>query len=206
MESDRYKRGWEKLKELDGHAGERVIEALKDRAPDLARYTIEFPFGDVYSRGIRSLKEREIATVAALAALGNAQPQLKVHIHGALNVGCTRQEVVEIMIQMAVYAGVSRRIEWHLCSQRGVCGARRRGSVKLISPNLAGLVRSPQCCHCEERSDAAISFFQTVTNYEIASLRSQRRLIGLFTNESTLPCVQAGRSKSAASLNFTLKL
>jgi 4-carboxymuconolactone decarboxylase len=105
MKSERYTRGWEKLKEIDGQAGERVIEALKDIAPDLADYIIEFPFGDVYSRGILSLKEREIATVAALAALGNAQPQLKVHIHGALNVGCTRQEIVEIMIQMAVYAG-----------------------------------------------------------------------------------------------------
>jgi 4-carboxymuconolactone decarboxylase len=105
MKSDRYKRGWEKLKEIDGHAGERVIESLKDIAPDLAGYVIEFPFGDVYSRGVLSLKEREVATVAALAALGNAQPQLKVHIHGALNVGCTRQEIVEIMIQMAVYAG-----------------------------------------------------------------------------------------------------
>lgn len=105
MESDRYKRGFDKLKEIDGHAGEKVIEALKDIAPDLARYTIEFPFGDVYSRGVLTLKEREIATVAALTALGNARPQLKVHIHGALNVGCTRQEVVEVMIQMAVYAG-----------------------------------------------------------------------------------------------------
>jgi 4-carboxymuconolactone decarboxylase len=37
--------------------------------------------------------------------MGNAQPQLKVHIHGALNVGCTREEVVEVIIQMAVYAG-----------------------------------------------------------------------------------------------------
>lgn len=105
MDSERNKRGWEKLKEIDGHAGERVIEGLKDIAPDLARYVIEFPFGDVYSRGVLSLKEREIATVSALTALGNAQPQLKVHIHGALNVGCTRQELVEIMIQMAVYAG-----------------------------------------------------------------------------------------------------
>ena len=105
MHSDRYTRGWEKLKEIDGHAGQKVVDALKDIAPDLARYVIEFPFGDVYSRGILSLREREIATVAALAALGNAQPQLKVHIHGALNVGCTRQEIIEIMIQMAVYAG-----------------------------------------------------------------------------------------------------
>lgn len=102
---DRYERGLKKLQEIDGEAGNRVIESLKDIAPDLARYVIEFPFGDVYSRGVLTLKEREIATVAALAALGNAQPQLKVHIHGALNVGCTRQEIVEILIQMAVYAG-----------------------------------------------------------------------------------------------------
>lgn len=105
MDSDRYTRGLQKLGEIDGEAGEKVIEALKDIAPDLARYTIEFPFGDVYSRGVLSLKDREIATVAALTALGNATPQLKVHIHGALNVGCSRQEIVEIMIQMAVYAG-----------------------------------------------------------------------------------------------------
>ncbi len=105
MESERYIRGLKKLKEIDGHAGERVLEALKDIAPDLGRYVIEFGFGDIYSRGILSLRDREIATVAALVALGNAQPQLKVHIHGALNVGCTRQEVLEIMIQMSVYAG-----------------------------------------------------------------------------------------------------
>ena len=107
MDYDRYKRGLEKLREIDGHAGEKVIEVLKDIAPDLARYVIEFGFGDIYSRGSLSLKEREIATVAALVALGNAQPQLKVHIHGALDVGCTRQEVVEILIKMAGYAGFS---------------------------------------------------------------------------------------------------
>ena len=104
-QDDRYTRGLKKLKEIDGKAGERVIESLKDIAPDLGRYTIEFPFGDVYSRPGLDLKSREIATVAALTALGNATPQLKVHIHGALNVGCSRQEVVEIMIQMSVYAG-----------------------------------------------------------------------------------------------------
>ncbi len=102
---DRYQRGWEKLKEVDGEAGERVIESLKDIAPDFARYLIEFPFGDIYSRPGLDLKSREIAVVAALTALGNATPQLKVHIHGALNVGCTRQEIVEVIMQIAVYAG-----------------------------------------------------------------------------------------------------
>lgn len=101
----RFARGWERLREIDGKAGERVVEALADIAPDFARYLIEFPFGDIYSRPQLDLKAREIGVVAALTALGNAAPQLKVHIHGALNVGCTREEVVEIIMQMAVYAG-----------------------------------------------------------------------------------------------------
>lgn len=104
-ESVRYSRGLEKLREIDGKAGERVIAALADIAPDFARLLIEFPFGDIYSRPQLDLKSREIGVVAALTALGNAAPQLKVHIHGALNVGCTRDEIVEIIMQMAVYAG-----------------------------------------------------------------------------------------------------
>jgi 4-carboxymuconolactone decarboxylase len=103
--SSRYVRGWEKLREIDGSAGERVIASLADVAPDFAKYLIEFPFGDIYSRPQLDLKAREIGVVAALTALGNAAPQLKVHIHGALNVGCTKEEVVEIIMQMAVYAG-----------------------------------------------------------------------------------------------------
>jgi 4-carboxymuconolactone decarboxylase len=105
MTTERYRRGWDKLKEIDGEQGERVVASLHDIAPDFASYLIEFPFGDIYSRPGLDLKTRELAVVAALTALGNAAPQLKVHIHGALNVGCTRQEVVEVIMQMAVYAG-----------------------------------------------------------------------------------------------------
>lgn len=103
--NERYQRGWDKLREIDGEAGEKVITALADIAPDFARYLIEFPFGDIYSRPQLDLKSREIAVVAALTALGNATPQLKVHIQAALNVGCTREEVTEVIMQMAVYAG-----------------------------------------------------------------------------------------------------
>ena len=104
-ENERYRRGWAKLKEVDGQAGENVIASLRDIAPDFARLIIEFPFGDIYSRPGLDLKARELAVVAALTAMGNAAPQLKVHIHAALNVGCSRQEIVEVMMQMAVYAG-----------------------------------------------------------------------------------------------------
>lgn len=105
MNNDRYERGAEKFKEIKGENGEEAIERLKELDPDLARYVIEFPFGDIYARPGLDLKSREIATVAALIALGNAVLQLKVHIRSALNVGVSRQEIIEIIIQMAVYAG-----------------------------------------------------------------------------------------------------
>ncbi|BAE52769.1 carboxymuconolactone decarboxylase family protein [Paramagnetospirillum magneticum] len=101
----RYQRGLAALSAIDGEAGEKVVAQLADIAPDFARYLIEFPFGDIYSRPGLDLRSREIATIAALAALGNAQPQLKVHITAALNVGVTRDEIVEILMQIAVYAG-----------------------------------------------------------------------------------------------------
>lgn len=104
-DESRYQRGLAKLKEIDGEAGERVVESLAGIAPDFARYLVEFPFGDIYSRPGLDLKSREIAVVAALTALGNAAPQLKVQVHGALNVGASRTEIIETIMQMAVYAG-----------------------------------------------------------------------------------------------------
>ena len=105
MNNHRYESGLDKLKEIDGEAGQKVIDSLASISPDLAKYTIEFPFGDIYQRPGVDLKSRELATIAALIALGNCQPQLNVHINGALNVGCKPEEIVEVIIQMAVYAG-----------------------------------------------------------------------------------------------------
>jgi len=101
----RYERGLRKLSEIDGEQGERIVAGLADIAPDFARYLIEFPFGDIYARPGLDLKTREIATVAALTAMGTAPPQLKVHIHGALTVGCSRVELTGAIMQMAVFAG-----------------------------------------------------------------------------------------------------
>ena len=101
----RRRRGIEALNRITQGQGRAVIESLADIAPALGDFVIDFSYGDVISRQQLDLKTRELATVAALAALGNAQPQLKVHIHGALNVGASREEIVEILIQTAVYAG-----------------------------------------------------------------------------------------------------
>lgn len=101
----RFERGSRALAAIDGEAGEKVINALADIAPDFGRYLIEFTFGDIYSRDGRELREREIATIAALTALGNAAPQLKVHIEVGLNVGLSRDEITEVIMQVSVYAG-----------------------------------------------------------------------------------------------------
>ena len=105
MSDDRYNKGIEQLKKMLGEEGVQAIELLNQFFPDLARFTVEFPYGDIYTRPGLDIKSREIATVAALTALGFPQPELKVHINGAMNVGCTREEIVELIMQMAVYAG-----------------------------------------------------------------------------------------------------
>lgn len=103
--TDRMEQGLANLRKIDGEAGERVIDSLREVSPDLARYTIEYPFADIYARPGLGLREREIATIAALTAMCTAQAQLKVHVRAGLNVGLTKSEIEEIIIQMSVYAG-----------------------------------------------------------------------------------------------------
>lgn len=124
----RFERGRRALAEIDGEAGERVVMALGDIAPDFARYLIEFPFGDIFSRPGLNYRDREIATIAALTALGNARPQLKVHIEAGLNVGLTRDEIAEVIMQMAVYAGFPAALNG-LFAAKEVFAAREVGAA-----------------------------------------------------------------------------
>ena len=59
METDRYEKGTARLAEVDGTGGKNVVESLKDIAPDLGRYIIEFAFGDIYRREGLNLQERD---------------------------------------------------------------------------------------------------------------------------------------------------
>lgn len=105
MEQQRFEKGLETLEKITGSSGSAVVDSLKEIAPDLSEWIISFSYGDVLSRTNLDLKTRQLATVAALTAMGTAEPQLKVHINGALNVGCKKEEIVEVILQMAVYAG-----------------------------------------------------------------------------------------------------
>jgi 4-carboxymuconolactone decarboxylase len=105
---DRYERGAEKLVEIDGQHGLDVVESLKDIAPDLGRFIVEFTFGDIYYRPWLSPRRRQLVTVGALTAFGDTAPQLRVHIGAALNVGLSPAQVIETLIHVVSYSGFAR--------------------------------------------------------------------------------------------------
>jgi 4-carboxymuconolactone decarboxylase len=115
--------GHETLQAITNQAGADVVEGMKDIAPDLADWVIGFAYGEVMARPGLDRRTRQLATVAALTAMGTAAAQLKVHMQGALTVGCTPEEVVEAVLQMVVYAGFPAAING-LAAAREVFAAR----------------------------------------------------------------------------------
>jgi 4-carboxymuconolactone decarboxylase len=105
VSDERYARGLEKLRELVGERGESVLDNLREVCPEMADHIIAFAFGDIYTRSGLDLKQRALVTIACLTTLGHGLPQLKVHIHGALNAGCSREEIIETILHTALYAG-----------------------------------------------------------------------------------------------------
>jgi 4-carboxymuconolactone decarboxylase len=94
--------------EIDGQHGLDVIESLRDIAPDLGRYIVEFTFGDIYYRPWLSTQLRQLVTIGALTAFGDTAPVLRVHLGAALNVGLSRTQVIEALIHVVSYAGFPR--------------------------------------------------------------------------------------------------
>lgn len=105
MEKTRFENGMRQLQRIDGAGGETVIESLQDISPDLGKYIIEFAFGDIYTRNGLNLQERELITITSLLTAGGCEPQLRVHINGALNVGVTPEKIVETFLQCIPYTG-----------------------------------------------------------------------------------------------------
>ena len=104
MTTQRFEQGRQLLNELHAGAYADIEARLATLAPEVARYIAEFGYGEIYSRPGLDMKTRELATIASLTTQG-AQPQLKAHIHGALNSGASQQEIIEVMVQMVLYAG-----------------------------------------------------------------------------------------------------
>ena len=74
-------------------------------APDYFDLVRKFCFGSVWSRPNLAVRDRSLITVAMLAALGRRE-ELSAHLRGALNVGIGRDELIEVLMQVGVYAGI----------------------------------------------------------------------------------------------------
>jgi 4-carboxymuconolactone decarboxylase len=105
MESDKMKLGRQTINKLVDGGDANLMNKLGKTAPDLAKYVLEFVFADIYARPGLDLKTKQILTVTILATLGTAKPQLCYHIKAALNIGITKEEIIDIMTHLAPYAG-----------------------------------------------------------------------------------------------------
>ena len=73
--------------------------------PELAKEMSLYITGQMYAREKIPHTTRQLITVAALTVLAKPD-ELKLHIHGALNVGCTKEEIAEVIFQTSIYGGV----------------------------------------------------------------------------------------------------
>lgn len=96
------------LSRIDGHQGQAVIDSLADVSPALGHHVAAF--GDLYDRPGLDARSRQLVTLGALTALGGCEPQLEVHIGATLNVGLTREEIVEAILHSAIYCGFPRAL------------------------------------------------------------------------------------------------
>jgi 4-carboxymuconolactone decarboxylase len=131
MTNARYQKGLATLGKINGSAGKDILKKIRAISPDFERFILEFPYGDIYSRPGLDLRTRELVTIASLTTLGFAAGELKAHINNALNAGCTQEEILEVILQMSVYAGFpaalnSLIVAGEVFKQRPIKSKRRR--------------------------------------------------------------------------------
>jgi 4-carboxymuconolactone decarboxylase len=99
-DDDRYERGRARFLEIHDEKALRAVEGLGD----VGRSILEFVYGDIYLRPGLSVRDRELAAVATLVALGRSS-QIPQHLRAALKAGVTPDELREVILQTAAIAG-----------------------------------------------------------------------------------------------------
>ncbi|MGI5141270.1 MULTISPECIES: carboxymuconolactone decarboxylase family protein [unclassified Streptomyces] len=107
---ERFGHGLEVLNNVDGEAGQRVLDALADVSPELGHQIVSWAFGEIYDRPGLAPRDRQLVTLGMLTALGGCEAQLDVHVGAALNVGLTPEQIVEALLHSAVYCGIPKAL------------------------------------------------------------------------------------------------
>lgn len=106
----RYENGLEAMENMFSKEVREGMEGIKNISPDFWEMIVSTGFGDLYSRKTLSLAQRETITLTSLITQG-AFEQLEVHLQAALNIGLTKEEIIEIIIHCSGYAGFPKAVQ-----------------------------------------------------------------------------------------------
>ncbi|MFD5461234.1 carboxymuconolactone decarboxylase family protein [Kitasatospora sp. NPDC127059] len=102
--------GYALLADLAGPAAAATLGGLDSLAPGFPDWIVTSLFGGTYQRPGLALRDRQIANLAALTALGGVEPQLADHVRNSLRIGMTREEITEVIVHLAPYVGVPKAL------------------------------------------------------------------------------------------------
>ncbi|MEV6976090.1 carboxymuconolactone decarboxylase family protein [Kitasatospora sp. NPDC093806] len=103
--------GYALLAELAGPQTQAdTLGRLDGLAPGFPDWIVTTLFGGTYQRPGLALRDRQVANLAALTALGGVEPQLADHVRNSLRIGLTREEITEVLVHLAPYVGVPKAL------------------------------------------------------------------------------------------------
>ena len=140
---ERFAHGLEVLKQVDGEAGQRVVDSLAGISPELSHQIVSWAFGEIYARPGLAPRDRQLVTLGMLTALGGCEPQLDVHVNASLNVGLTPEQIVEALLHSAVYCGIPKALNAtfvakKVFAERGISGIPPLGQQQPADAAPAG--------------------------------------------------------------------
>ncbi|MEU6355845.1 carboxymuconolactone decarboxylase family protein, partial [Streptomyces sp. NPDC047072] len=116
---ERFERGLRMLGSVNPEIGQRVLDALADISPEMGHQLVAWGFGEIYSRPQLEPRDRQLVTLGMLTALGGCETQLEVHVHTALNVGLSPEQIAEALLQSAGYCGFPRALNAMAVAKKG---------------------------------------------------------------------------------------
>ena len=106
MLSSQYEKGLEVLEKIHGEgAGMDIVKDIASVSKEYADMVIEWCFGQVLSRPHLDLKTRELLILSTCITLGHTKEQIYAHTAAAMKLGASKEEIIELIIQMAMYVG-----------------------------------------------------------------------------------------------------
>lgn len=107
---DSYLKGLEEISEIDPESGPAFVDELKKLSPDFAEYLVGFAFGKIHARTVFEPKIKELISIAILIPLGAGESHLRLRIQGAFRAGCSKKEIIEVIIQSIIYVGFTKAL------------------------------------------------------------------------------------------------